>query len=113
MEELAMCPKFESAFQLLGKRWNGLIIRVLLHGPARFRDISSNIPNMSDKMLVDRLKQLEEIGIVKRHVYPETPVRIEYTLTDKGRALESALDEIQAWAEAWVPGETPQESVQN
>ncbi|SDO13090.1 winged helix-turn-helix transcriptional regulator [Alkalicoccus daliensis] len=111
MEELAMCPKFESAFQLLGKRWNGLIIRVLLHGPARFRDISTNIPNMSDKMLVDRLKQLEEIGVVERNVYPETPVRIEYQLSDKGRALEPALDEIQAWAEAWVEGDTPQEAV--
>ncbi|CAM3853670.1 winged helix-turn-helix transcriptional regulator [Alkalicoccus chagannorensis] len=102
MEHLELCPKFESAFQLLGKRWNGLIIRVLLHGPARFKDISVNIPNMSDKMLVDRLKELEDIGVVERSVYPETPVRIEYKLTDKGRALEPALDEIQSWAEEWM-----------
>ncbi|QKS72117.1 winged helix-turn-helix transcriptional regulator [Paenalkalicoccus suaedae] len=102
MEQLAMCPKFESAFQLLGKRWNGLIIRVLLNGPVRFRDISTNIPSMSDKMLVERLKQLEEVGVVERSVYPETPVRIEYALTDKGRALKPALDEIQSWAESWM-----------
>ncbi len=97
-----LCPKFESAFQLLGQRWNGLILRVLLQGPVRFRDISSNIPSMSDKMLVDRLKQLEEAGLIERSVYPETPVRIEYQLTQKGEALKPALDEIQHWAEKWV-----------
>jgi DNA-binding HxlR family transcriptional regulator len=102
MVKMNLCPKFETAFQLLGKRWNGLIIRVLLNGPVRFRDISANIPGMSDKMLVDRLKQLEAAGVVKRKVYPETPVRIEYQLTDKGKALEPALDEIQAWAEHWM-----------
>jgi DNA-binding HxlR family transcriptional regulator len=102
MVKMNLCPKFETAFQLLGKRWNGLIIRVLLKGPVRFRDISANIPGMSDKMLVDRLKQLEAAGVVKRKVYPETPVRIEYQLTDKGKALEPALDEIQAWAEHWM-----------
>lgn len=102
MEQIKMCPKFESAFQLLGKRWNGLIIRVLLQGSKRFRDISANIPNMSDKMLVDRLKELEEAGMIERSVYPETPVRIEYQLTEKGRALESTMDEVQAWAEKWM-----------
>ncbi|MCR6095457.1 helix-turn-helix transcriptional regulator [Salipaludibacillus agaradhaerens] len=102
MEKMNLCPKFESAFQLLGQRWNGLILRVLLQGPVRFRDISSNIPSMSDKMLVDRLKQLEEAGLIERSVYPETPVRIEYQLTQKGEALKPALDEIQYWAEKWV-----------
>ncbi|MCR6111712.1 helix-turn-helix transcriptional regulator [Bacillus sp. A301a_S52] len=102
MEKMNLCPKFESAFQLLGQRWNGLILRVLLQGPVRFRDISSNIPSMSDKMLVDRLKQLEEAGLIERSVYPETPVRIEYQLTEKGKALKPALDEIQHWAETWV-----------
>ncbi|TMW71788.1 winged helix-turn-helix transcriptional regulator [Alteribacter natronophilus] len=102
MEQNELCPKFESAFQLLGKRWNGLIIRVLMTGPRRFREISAVIPNMSDKMLVERLKQLECEGIVKRNVYPETPVRIEYMLTEKGQALEPAMDAFQSWAENWV-----------
>ncbi|MGJ9382316.1 transcriptional regulator [Salipaludibacillus neizhouensis] len=102
MEQTKMCPKFESAFQLLGKRWNGLIIRVLLQGSKRFRDISAIIPSMSDKMLVDRLKELEEAGLVARSVYPETPVRIEYQLTEKGRALESTMDQVQTWAEQWM-----------
>ncbi|GEL07662.1 winged helix-turn-helix transcriptional regulator [Salisediminibacterium halotolerans] len=103
MTKIDLCPKFESAFQLLGQRWNGLIIRVLLeHGAARFRHLSVNIPAMSDKMLVDRLKQLEDAGIVQRRVYPETPVRIEYELTEKGKSLEPALNEIQHWAEQWI-----------
>ncbi|PYZ93817.1 transcriptional regulator [Salipaludibacillus keqinensis] len=102
MEKMNLCPKFETAFQLLGKRWNGLILRVLFQGPVRFRDISANIPSMSDKMLVDRLKELEIAGLVQRTVFPETPVRIEYQLTDKGKALEPALDEVQAWAEQWM-----------
>lgn len=102
MVQIKMCPKFESAFQLLGKRWNGLIIRVLLQGPQRFKHISATIPNLSDKMLVDRLKELEEADLIKRNVFPETPVRIEYELTDKGKALEPAMDEVQAWAEKWM-----------
>ncbi|TCS77846.1 winged helix-turn-helix transcriptional regulator [Tepidibacillus fermentans] len=102
MEDLHLCPKFEYAFELLGKRWTGLIIRVLLHGPKRFKDISEVIPNMSDKMLVDRLKQLEEAGIIVRKVYPETPVRIEYELTEKGVALTPVMDAVQQWADSWV-----------
>ncbi|ADU31549.1 winged helix-turn-helix transcriptional regulator [Evansella cellulosilytica] len=102
MVQINLCPKFESAFELLGKRWNGLILRVLLQGPQRFKDISAVIPSMSDKMLVDRLKQLEEAGLVERTVYPETPVRIEYKLTEKGKALEIAMNELQTWAENWI-----------
>lgn len=102
MEDFHLCPRFESAFEMLGKRWTGLIIRVLLSGPKRFKDISDMIPGISDKMLVNRLKSLEKEGILMRNVYPETPVKIEYELTDKGKALKSALDEIQNWAERWI-----------
>lgn len=102
MDDLKMCPKFESAFALLGKRWTGLIIRVLLSEQRRFSDISQMIPHMSDRMLVERLKELEEAGIVKRNVYPETPVRIEYELTEKGRELEAVMDEVQKWADKWL-----------
>lgn len=97
-----LCPKFESAFTLLGKRWTGLIIRVLLEGPKRFKDISQLIPNMSDRMLAERFKELEAAGILVRHVYPETPVRIEYELTEKGRALQPVMDAVQAWGNAWI-----------
>nr|WP_028544089.1 helix-turn-helix domain-containing protein [Paenibacillus taiwanensis] len=97
-----MCPRFEAAFCILGKRWNGLLIQGLLSGPKRFKDISSLIPTMSDKMLSERMKDLEFSGIVTRNVYPETPVRIEYALTDKGLALQPVMEAIQTWAESWV-----------
>ncbi|NMO94565.1 winged helix-turn-helix transcriptional regulator [Paenibacillus lemnae] len=97
-----LCPYFETAFALLGKRWNGLIIQSLMSGPKRFKDISNLIPSMSDKMLSERMKDLESEGILVRHVYPETPVRIEYELTDKGRALQPVMNEVSAWAGQWV-----------
>lgn len=102
MSDELMCPKFESAFELLGKRWTGLIIRALLGGPKRFKDISAMIPNMSDRMLAERFKELESAGILMRHVYPETPVRIEYELTQKGRDLEPMMNEVQKWADVWM-----------
>jgi DNA-binding HxlR family transcriptional regulator len=101
MVEHQLCPKFEAAFEMLGKRWTGLIIRVLMDGPKRFKDISESISGMSDRMLSERFKELETAGILIRHVFPETPVRIEYELTEKGRALQLAMGEVQKWAEVW------------
>jgi DNA-binding HxlR family transcriptional regulator len=101
MDDLKLCPKFESAFEVLGKRWTGLIIRVMLSDKCRFSDISAMIPHLSDRMLAERLKELEATGIVERHVYPETPVRVEYKLTQKGRELEPAMDQVQEWANKW------------
>lgn len=101
MEKYYMCPKFENAFELLGKRWTGLIIKTLLSGQKRFSDIADAIPNMSARMLTERFKELESEGIVIRKVYPEVPVRIEYELTEKGKELKTAMDEIQKWAEKW------------
>ena len=101
MEKFHMCPRFENAFELLGKRWTGLIIRTLLNGQNRFSDIEEAIPNMSARMLTERFKELEKAGIILRKVYPETPVRIEYELTEKGQELQSSMDEIQKWAEKW------------
>lgn len=102
--ELAMtiCPKFEAAFTLLGKRWTGLILRALMQGKTRFTDIAQMIPNLSDRMLAERFRELEAAGLVTRQVYGETPVRIEYGLTDAGRALGPVMDQVQAWADAWV-----------
>jgi DNA-binding HxlR family transcriptional regulator len=97
-----LCPKFEAAFELFGKRWTGLIIQTLLTDSKRFGEIVDRIPNMSDRMLAERLKQLEEAGIVVRNVYPETPVRIEYLLTEMGRELEPIMREMQQWADKWI-----------
>lgn len=101
MDEFHLCPKFESAFELLGKKWTGLIIQTLLSGKKRFTDIIDVVPNMSPRMLTERFKELEMEGIVIRKVYPETPVRIEYELTQKGKELHKAMEEIQKWAEKW------------
>ena len=98
----AMCPKFEAAMKLLGKRWTGLVIRVLLDGPARFSEMAGQIPEMSDRMLAERLRELEAEDVVRRDVYPETRVRIEYCLTDKGRALAPVMEQVHAWADAWL-----------
>lgn len=97
-----ICPKFEAAIELFAKKWTGLIIRVLMERTSRFRDIREQIPLMSERMLAERLKELEAHGLVERRVYPETPVRIEYSLTEKGRALGPVLDCIQNWAEEWL-----------
>ena len=86
----------------MGKRWTGLVIRTLLNDQKRFTDISIAIPNMSARMLTERFKELENHGIVLRTVYPETPVRIEYELTEKGRELGAVMDEVQIWAEKWI-----------
>lgn len=102
MDKIQMCPRFEAAFELLGKKWTGLIIRSLLSGAKRFSDIQEIIPNLSARMLTERFKELEEQGILVRRVYPEMPVRIEYELTEKGKALEKSMDEIQSWAEQWT-----------
>ena len=97
-----MCPKYEIAMLLLGKRWTGLILRVLMGGPCRFRDLQRQIEGMSDRLLSERLKELEAAGVVMRQVHDEIPVRIEYQLTEMGRGLESVIAAIQAWAEQWV-----------
>lgn len=105
MEHSSLCPKFEKAMTLVSKRWNGLIIHQLLSGPHRFCTIESSI-SISGRLLSERLKDLENEGIVKREVYPETPVRIEYSLTEKGKALEPIVRELQKWAEEWVEKKT-------
>ena len=102
MENKHLCPKFETAFELLGKKWTGLIIMVLMSGPSRFCEIRDLIPELSDRMLTERFKELEKLGVLKRSVYPETPVRIEYELTQKGLDLKSTFDEIQRWSDKWI-----------
>jgi DNA-binding HxlR family transcriptional regulator len=97
-----ICPRYEQAIQLLGKRWTGLLIYALLEGPQRFCELTNTVEGLSDRVLSDRLRELEVEGIVKRVVYPQIPVRVEYELTYKGRALESVVAAIRQWAEQWV-----------
>ena len=91
--------------QLISKRWTGLILYQLLFGQQRFCAIQSALP-VSGRLLSERLKELEEEGIVNRHVYPEVPVRVEYSLTDKGKALEPVIRELEKWSQTWIQTST-------
>ncbi|TJY41065.1 helix-turn-helix transcriptional regulator [Cohnella pontilimi] len=102
MERPEMCASFEKAMELLSKRWVALIVYSLLPGPQRFTEIEKAVPNLSRKVLSDRLKELELEGLVRRDVYPEMPVRIEYSLTEKGLALSPLFGDIAKWASEWM-----------
>lgn len=97
-----MCPRYEKAAAILGKRWTGLIIRALMEGPRRFNELLKMVELVSDRLLTERLRELEAEGLVERTVYPESPVRIEYSLTPKGQAMKSVVDAIQEWASDWI-----------
>ncbi len=95
------CPVFQEGMELIGRRWTGSIVRSLLAGSTRFGEILARIPGLSDRLLSERLRELEAAGIVTRTVYPDVPVRIEYALTDKGRELEGIVAAISDWADKW------------
>jgi len=101
----SLCNKFHRASELIGRRWTGAIINVLMQSRCRFATLRDVIPDITDRMLSDRLQELEEEGIVERTVVPDMPVRVEYSLTKKGRALSVAMEAISAWAEQWVEAE--------
>ena len=98
-----VCSRFHRAIELIGSRWTGAILQTLLQGKCRYAAIKGAIPDITDRMLSERLRSLEAQGLVERAVIPETPVRVEYELTTKGRELQSALREIGSWAERWIP----------
>ena len=100
----AICEHFQRAAALIARRWNPLIVGALLDGQRRFTDIRTSIPGISDRLLSERLKDLDAAGVVTRRVIPETPVRIEYGLTDRGRDLAGVIDELRGWAERWPIG---------
>ena len=97
-----MCPRYEHAIQLLGKRWTGLILDTLLQGPRRFCEMTTAVDGLSDRVLSDRLRELEMEGIIERIVYPQIPVRVEYRLTEKGADLQPVIEAIHHWAEQWI-----------
>ncbi|MDB6351955.1 helix-turn-helix domain-containing protein [Trichococcus sp. K1Tr] len=97
-----ICPKFEKTFSILGKKWTGLIIEVLMDGDKRFKELAVQIPNVSDRVLVERLKELEDEKIVVRTENPAAAIKVMYGLSDKGKALNNVMLEIQNWSDAWV-----------
>jgi DNA-binding HxlR family transcriptional regulator len=102
MSQESICPKYHKAVELIGRRWTGAIISAMLAGKIRYHEIRESVPDISDRMLAERLRELEAEGVVERHVFPTTPVRIEYELTAKGHALEAAIVAIGQWADKWV-----------
>ena len=96
-----VCPVMHRAVELIGSRWTGAVISVLMRGRARFAELRAAVPEISDRMLAERLHALEAEAIVMRTVIPESPVRVEYELTEKGRGLAKALDAIGKWAHRW------------
>ena len=102
MASPGLCARFHRAVELIGRRWSGAIIQILRQRPSRYAELRTAIPDITDRMLSERLRELEDEAIVARTVIPETPVRVEYSLTAKGRALAPALDAIGHWAERWV-----------
>ena len=101
MKETALCPRLSKAMELVGKRWTALIIYQLLEGPQRFNAIESSLP-ISGRLLSERLKELEKEGIVERNVFSEVPIRVEYSLTEKGHSLEQVVREIEVWSKKWL-----------
>jgi DNA-binding HxlR family transcriptional regulator len=96
------CSAYHQAVELIGKRWTGAILFVLMDGPLRFSEVKTLVPDLSDRLLSERMKELEAEGIVERRVIDDMPVRVEYTLTPKGQALEPAVRSLKVWARSWL-----------
>jgi DNA-binding HxlR family transcriptional regulator len=99
----ALCAQFHRAIELVGRRWTGAIIFILLKARCRFATLREAIPDITDRMLSERLQELEQEGVVERTVVPDSPVRVEYSLTKKGRALAAVVDAVVEWAHKWGP----------
>ncbi len=101
-EDSAYCATYQRAVEIIGRRWTGEIVRALLAGKTRFSEFTAIIPGLSDRLLSERMKELEATGIVSRCVSPETPVRVDYRLTDKGKDLVDVVDALERWANRWI-----------
>jgi DNA-binding HxlR family transcriptional regulator len=96
------CPRFQYAIELIGRRWVGAVLRFLVSGPARFNEILSAVPGLSDRLLTERLRELEREGLVTRTVSQDRPIRVTYALTECGRSLSDIICTVGDWAERWV-----------
>jgi DNA-binding HxlR family transcriptional regulator len=97
------CPYYHEAVELIGRRWTGAIVSVLIHrSTLRFGEIADAVPQLSDRLLSERMKELEARGVVRRTVHPGRPQRVEYELTEMGRGLAPAVRELERWAQRWL-----------
>lgn len=98
-----VCARYQQALNLLSRRWVGLIVRVLQPGPLRFNELAGTLQVVADRVLAERLRELEAEGVVSREVFVGSPVRVVYQLTPKGEALGPVLDAIEVWSHEWIP----------
>ncbi len=103
----ALCPRFHHAVELIGRRWTGAILFLLLRGPTRFTGLREAIPGITDPMLSARLRELEIEGVVERSVLPGAPVRVQYALTAQGHALSDVMGAIGDWGRRWIVAPVP------
>jgi DNA-binding HxlR family transcriptional regulator len=99
--EDAVCPQFHEAIELIGKRWTGAIVCALTERAMRYGELRKAVPGLSDRLLSQRLRELEEEGLVEREVEAATPVRVTYSLTPVGEELGPSIRELKAWAKRW------------
>ncbi len=96
-----VCPHFHAAIEMIGKRWSGAILSALGEGPLRFGELGRAVPGLSDRLLSQRLRELEAEGLIEREVEAGSPVRVSYSLSEKGADLRPALGELKQWAKRW------------
>ena len=106
-EATPLCPRYHEAIELIGRRWTGSIVLVLLSGPLRFSEVAACVPQISDRLLSERMKELESRGVVSRTVLSGPPVRVEYRLTQMGHELEPVLSGLRGWAQQWLAAARP------
>jgi len=106
-DEIAtLCPRFHYAIEVIGRRWTGAILMLLVQqSSARYNELLAAVPGISDRLLSERLRELEAENIVERCVDPGPPVRVSYRLTASGRELQPAIYALARWAETWIPVE--------
>ena len=105
-----LCPRFHAAVELIGRRWTGAILYLLLQSPAGFAQLRDAIPGVTDRMLSERLRELETEGVLERSVLGDAPVRVRYALTPKGEALHAVMGGIARWSHDWLPAPRPREA---
>jgi len=101
-EPSRFCPKFHHAVELIGRRWSGAILNAMLPGPQCFNELLAVVPGLSDRLLTERLRELESEGLVRRKVLPGPPVRVSYEMTEAGKDLEPVIRSLQQWADRWI-----------
>ena len=103
-EPIVVCHRYHEAVELVGRRWSGAILFSLIGGPRYFSDVAAAVPGVSDRLLSQRLRELETEGLLERAVHAGPPARVSYRLSEQGEALVPALEALYDWAQDWRAG---------